>query len=62
MVNNAFAYTFKKSRLASTGRTHSGHHKRVDEISTNMRFLTCKMGIRYLALTKLLKILLIIHL
>ena len=44
LVNNAFAYSFKETRLATTSGSDLEHNKYVGIISTNMRVLICKDG------------------
>ena len=44
LVNNAFAYCFKESRLKTTGSWDVEHKKYCGQISTIMRALTCRGG------------------
>ena len=44
MNNNALAYTFEETRLATTGGSDLEHNKYVGQISSIMRFLTTKDG------------------
>ena len=42
LTNNAFVYTFKETRLATTGGSDREHKKYVGQLSTNMKLLTSK--------------------
>ena len=44
MINIAFTYCFKKSRLSTTGGSDLEHIKYIGRISTIMRCLTSKIG------------------
>ena len=44
LVNNAFAYCFKKAHLSTTGGSDIKHNKYVCQVSTIMRALTSKDG------------------
>ena len=45
LMNNAFAYTFKQARLATTGGAHIEENIFVGNMSTIMRALTSKDGV-----------------
>ena len=56
LVNNAFVYCFKESRLATTGGSDTEHNKYLGQVSTIMRVRQVRMKIYYLTSIKIMNL------